>query len=497
LTIVATAQAAAGPNLEHRKTGRAGAAMRGAFWSMVSSFAPAAFGMIVFMASSRVLSPAEFGIVSFAASIATFGMAVAPAGFRDALIQRDSITEQHLNAVFWLCVVAATVIFGVIVLASGTIAEQMGEPELRLLIPFIGLRVVFDMAAAVPNGLLVRAMSFRKIATRTTIASLVAALTCLALLWLGFGLWALAFSQLATSVVTCAGALIAARWRPAFQFHWGALKDLRSFGLFATGNHFITTISIDQIMIGVLLGPAGLGIYGFGRRIFQILTDLIAGALNLVSYSLLSSMQGEPDKLREAYLFGTFASSIIAFPVFGGLALVAPDLIPLAFGSHWVEAVPVVQALCALGLLTAIGVLQSSLVKSQGQADLWFYYIAGKQLVTILYVYLFSSWGVSALTNALVLQNFLMWLPTVYMVVRLLGISAWSYLASFALPVFATASMVGVGMVVQSQLVAVEPWLRLGGTIGICAVTYAVIVLALGRRRLVEIGATLRRRRSV
>jgi O-antigen/teichoic acid export membrane protein len=372
----------------------------------------------------------------------------------------------------------------------------MGEPELKLLIPFIGLRVVFDMAAAVPNGLLVRAMSFRKIATRTAIASLVAALTCLGLLWLGFGLWALAFSQLATSIVTCVGALIAARWKPALSFHWSALKDLRSFGLFATGNHFISTISIDQIMIGVLLGPTGLGLYGFGRRIFQILTDLIAGALNLVSYSLLSSMQQERDKLREAYLFGTFASSIIAFPVFAGLALIAPDLIPLAFGSHWVDAVPVVQALCALGLLTAIGVLQSSLVKSQGQADLWFYYMAGKQLVTVLYVYLFSSWGVSALTNALVLQNFLMWLPTVYMVVRLLGISAFAYLATFALPLFATACMVAIGLLVQDQLGAADPLIRLGGTIGACALAYAGVVLVLGRRRLLEIGATLRRRRQ-
>jgi O-antigen/teichoic acid export membrane protein len=493
--MTSVGQIAAGPNLDHVKTGRAGAAMRGALWSVVSSFAPAAFGMLVFMASSRVLSPAEFGIVSFAASIATFGMAVAPAGFRDALIQREAITARHLDTVFWLCVTSSVLIFGIIVAASGFIAERMNEPELKLLIPFIGLRVVFDMAAAVPNGMLVRAMSFKRIATRTAIASLIAALSCLALLWLGFGLWALAVSQLATSVVACAGALIAARWRPGLTFDWQALKDLRRFGLFASGNHFITTISIDQIMIGVLLGPAGLGIYGFGRRIFQIITDLIAGALNLVSYSLLSSMQQERDKLREAYLFGTFASSIIAFPVFAGLALVANDLIPLAFGPQWIEAVPVVQALCALGLLTAIGVLQSSLVKSQGQADLWFYYITGKQLVTILYVYLFSGWGVSALTNALVLQNFLMWLPTVHMVVRLLGISALTYLASFSLPIFATAVMVGVGLLVQHQLGAAEPLVRLAATIGACALIYSAVVLLLGRRRLVEIGATLKRRR--
>jgi teichuronic acid exporter len=249
------------------------------------------------------------------------------------------------------------------------------------------------------------------------------------------------------------------------------------------------------MLVGVLLGPAGLGIYGFSRRIFQILTDLITGALNLVSYSLLSSMQQERDKLRAAYLLGTFASSIIAFPIFSGLGLIAADLIPFAFGPQWTEAVPVVQALSALGLLSAVGVLQASLVKSQGQADLWFYYLAGKQAVAVLYIFLFSSWGVTALTNALVVQNFIMWLPTVYMVVRLLGISPWAYLANFMLPVFATLVMLGAGVLVQSQLAGADPLIRLGATIGGCGLVYAAVVLLLGRRKLLEIRATLGRRR--
>jgi len=478
----------------HVKSGRAAAALYGTIWSMVSSLAPALVGLLVFLATSRVLTPAEFGLVSFAAGIATFGAAIAPAGFREALIQRNLITQKHLDAVFWLCVGAGLLIYAGLILASGPIAANFDEAELALLIPFISLRVVFDMAAVVPNGLLVRGMSFKKLALRSTVASLIAGLGCLALLWAGFGLWALAFSQLATSVVACIGALVAARWRPHFTLDFGALRELGAFGLFSTGNHFITTLSVDQIMIGAFLGPAGLGIYGFARRIFQILTDLITGALNLVSYSLLSSLQDEQEKLRNAYLFGTFASSIVAFPVFAGLALIAPDFIPLAFGAQWLEAVPVVQAFCALGLLTAIGILQASLVKSQGQADLWFYYMVGKQVATALYVVLFSGWGVGALTNALVILNFIMWLPTLHMVVRLLGISVFAYLGSFALPVLATLVMIGAGIFIESEMAGFEPLMRLGVTVAGCGLVYTAVVLLLGWKRIMEIKATLAKR---
>jgi teichuronic acid exporter len=480
--------------LAQPKSGRASAAIKGTMWSLVSSLAPAALGLIVFLATSRVLAPAEFGVVAFAASIATIGLAVAPAGFREALIQRQNITPVHLDTVFWLCLGASGFIYAGLCVAAPFIAAGAGQGELVALIPFISARVIFDMAAAVPNALLVRTMSFRMLALRTTVASLVAAAVCIGLLWLGFGLWALAASQLAVSVTTCIGAMVAARWRPRLEFDWRALGELRSFGLFSTGNHLLATISIDQILIGALLGPAWLGLYSFSRRIFQIMTDLLSGALNLVSYSLLSSMQGEPGKLRNAYLLGTFATSIVAFPVFAGLALVARDLIPLAFGDQWVEAVPVVQAFCVLGLLTAIGILQASLIRSQGQADLWFWYVLAKQAATVLYIVLFSGWGLVPLTVSLVVLNVLMWLPTIHMVVRLIDISVLTYMRSFVLPALATLAMWALGSEVQVQMAEAEPILRLGTTIGAAALCYGAVILLMGRTRLAALAGLVRRR---
>lgn len=479
---------------DHLTKGRASAAIKGTLWSLVSSLVPSALGFLVFLASSRVLSPAEFGIVAFAVSIASVGVAVAPAGFREALIQREQITSAHLDTVFWLCLGSALVIYAALCVAGPFIGGAAGQPLLVQLIPLVAARVIFDMAAAVPNALIVRTMSFKMLALRTTVASVVTALVCLALLWAGFGLWALAFSQLAGSMAACLGAMVGARWLPGLRFDRAALRDLRAFGLFSNGNHFITTINIDQLLIGALMGPAWLGIYSFARRIFQILTDLIAGALNLVSYSLLSSMQREPAKLRKAYLLGTFASSVVAFPVFAGLALVSADLIPFAFGDAWISAVPVVQAFCVLGLLTAVGTLQSSLIRSQGQADLWFYYILGKQAVTVLYIFLFSSWGVVALTTSLVILNILLWLPTLHMVVSLLRISLWTYLRSFALPVVATLVMGLCGWLVQHELATADPLLRLATTMGAAALSYGAVILVLGMERIETLIGFVRRR---
>ncbi|MNY71469.1 hypothetical protein D3C86_2098190 [compost metagenome] len=81
------------------------------------------------------------------------------------------------------------------------------------------------------------------------------------------------------------------------------------------------------------------------------------------------------------------------------------------------------------------------------------------------------------------------------MVVRLLRISIFAYLGSFALPVLATAVMWGVGWLVQRELGDAGPVLRLVATIGVAAVSYGAVIVVLGRERVLRLVGFLRKRR--
>ena len=486
--------AGAATRFDHVRTGRSRAAVKGVAWSTLSSVAPALFSMLVFAATSRVLDRADFGLVAFAGSIGTFASALVPAGFGEALIQRSAITERHTSSVFWLCVMFAVAIYVPLCLMAAPIAGWMHQPVLFGLIVFLGLRVILGMVGTVPNAILVRSMSFRQMALRTTIASFFAGAICLLLLVMGFGLWALAASQLAAAVVTSLGSYLATRWTPRLIFDRSALRELTAFGTFATGYHMLDILSLDQILIGTLVGPAALGIYSFSRRIYQILNDLIAGALGNASYSLLSSLQADPGKLRQAYLVASFTSSLLAFPVFAGIAVTAGQFIPIVFGHHWIAATTCVQGFCALGLLASVGVLQSSLIRSQGMANLWFYYLAGKQMVTLLYVALFASWGINSLILALVIENYLLWPVTAFAVSRLMRMSMLRYLSTFALPAVGTLAMFGTVTLTRSMFTGMSPLLALGATVAVGALTYMAIIALFGRRHLLEIHALVLKR---
>jgi teichuronic acid exporter len=478
-----TSQSAPEPRYDHLKTGRTRAAIVGLLWSLLSGFAPAAIGALVFLATSRALGPSEFGTVALAATITTIASALVPVGFGDALVQRAEIARDHLDTVFWLCFGVAGTIYVAVVLAALPLADAFGTPELRLLIPLLGLKVFFDLLGAVPNALLTRAMAFHKLAVRTTMASLAAAAICIVLLLLDYGLWALAFSQLASSLIACLASMLSARWWPRLSFSMTALRELARFGLFSSGQRALQTINLEQVLIGSLLGTSLLGLFSFARRIFQLVSDLIASPLNAVSYPLLSSLQKEPGKLRDAYIFATLASSVFSFPLFIGMAVVADDLIPIAFGEHWVDAVGAVRAFCAMGLLTSVGVLQSSLIRSQGQAGLWLFYMLARQAMTILYIAFFHNWGLDALVTALAIQTYLMWLPAVHMVTRLLNISLVSYFKPFVAPALAALAMFVAVSAIKEALPG-DAVIRLLASIGGGAVVYTAVLLLTARSQI-------------
>lgn len=481
---------------EFRTTGLSRIAVTGVLWSLVMSFAPSLVSALVFLFTSRSLGPKEFGLVALASAIATIAGALAPVGFGQAIVQRKSIERRHLDSVFWLCVATSIVFYALIVALAAPLAHAFSEPQLLGLLPVLGLRIIFDLAGTVPRAVLGRTMSFDKMAVRTTIASLFGGVVCLTALWLGYGLWALALSQLTLSFTAAAGSIFAARWWPRLHFDRTAIRELAHFGGFSSGINLINLLNLDQILIGGLLGVFQLGLYGFARRIFQILSDVLAGPLNSVSFSLLASLQHDEARRRDAFLFATFLSALLSFPAFAGLAAVGGDLVPLLFGAHWTEAVFALQAFSAIGILASIGVLQSSLITSHGNADLWFVYLLIKQVVTVVYVLLFNSLGINALMASLVAINYAMWIPTLFIVARILGLSTLRYAGSLTVPALATGFMV---VTVEAVRVVGMGWpveIRLAAAVVAGAAIYAGVVLALAREQIGRIRKVVARRRA-
>ena len=453
---------------------------------------PAAVGAAVFTITSRALDPAAFGLVALAVTISSLASVIAPSGFGEAIVQRTEVGAAHLNTVFWLCTGAGVLAMAISAVVSLPVARHLGEPLLLALIPAVSTKAIFDMAAVTPMAILTRRMSFHLVAVRTAVASVVAGGVCLGLLWAGWGLWALALSQVAASAANSIGAFAAAKWKPEFKFSVPALNELKRYGVFASGTKVLGVIYPDQLLIGLMLGPFALGIFSFSRRIFQIFNDLIAGALSSVAHSFLSSLQDQKEKVKDAFLIVTYLSSATAFAVFGGIAATSRELIPTVFGSEWVVSLWSVRAFCVIGLISSIGFVQAALINSQGHARWWFFYQLLKQVVLLAAVVIVSQFGVSAVVWAMAIASIVIWPLTVMKSASVVGITLGRYARRFISPALSCIVMVIAVNLAMSYMPFERDWIRLITLIIVGGAIYVLVLFATSYRTIYRVAGYIR-----
>lgn len=475
----------------HLNTGRSRAAFVGVIWSSLHTLIPTVSAAGVFFFSAYYLSPSEFGLLGLVTAIISFALGFSPLAFGEALVQRGVITKSHANSVFWLTFVFALVLFVGLTATAPVAAQYFKEPALVALVPVIALKIPFELLASVPNSMIVRSMKFKAIALRTAVATLTSSAISIAMLLAGYGIWALAVSQVTVSLIVFVMAFWTARWRPGFSFSWADIRELAHYGVFASGDRMLSLVKMDHIVLGVLGGTNLLGLYIFAQRFFNMMMDSVTGALSAVSHTLLSTLQSDREKAQKAFYYASFVATAVGLPMFAGAAFIIDDLVLALFDEKWAQAAVATQAFCLAGLVGSTGVIQGALIRSQGKANWWFYYRLLQQVTTVLVIVAAYTYGLNVMVFAIVGKTLLLWPVSLFMTTRILNCSVGDYLAEFRGPVLATTAMAAALAGLPHVISGLGPFAEISLQIVIGAAVYTSTLLACSHSKVRLIGEFL------
>jgi O-antigen/teichoic acid export membrane protein len=88
-------------------------------------------------------------------------------------------------------------------------------------------------------------------------------------------------------------------------------------------------------------------------------------------------MQDDPGRLWNTYLRAISAVSLVAYPIFMGLAVVSPEAVRVVFGSQWDQAVLPLEYLCIGGVFWSITTLSDQVAHGTGAV----YRMFGRRIV--------------------------------------------------------------------------------------------------------------------
>lgn len=347
--------------------------VKGVGWSFIDNLSSSGITFLVGLVLARLLTPSEYGIMAILTIFIAVSNSIVDSGFSNALIRKTDARRVDYNTVFLFNLLVSGLLYVVLFLAAPAISRFFKEPLLVEVMRVIGWVLVINALAIIPRTLFVKEVNFKTQTKVSLIASLSSGVIGIGMALAGLGVWSLVGQQLSRQLLNTLFLWIYCTWHPAWEFSMQSFKELFGFGSKLLLSGLLDTVfkEIYSLVIGRCYTSAQLGQYTRANQFNQIFSSNLTTVIQRVSYPVLSSIQNEPERLREAYRKVIKSTMLISFACMLGLAAVARPLILILIGEKWLPAVGFLQIICFSGMLYPLHAINLNILQVKGRSDLF------------------------------------------------------------------------------------------------------------------------------
>jgi O-antigen/teichoic acid export membrane protein len=303
---------------------------------------------IQLMVVTRLLTPADFGVMAASATIVLAFMTISELGLESALIAKTEVDREDLSVAWTIAIVRGVVMAACLWAAADVIGQAMQMPQLASLLRIHAWVLVLQGLQSPALPIVLKNLNLRLRVIMDLVRRVIEAGAIIALaLWLQ-NVWALLLGQLAGM---CVGSLLSfwvAPFRPRLSLYRPACQYFLRYGkqLNVTTLCIFGVMSGGELVIGRILGQEALGFYQIALAIPLLLgvrATVLIHQISMPTYALL-----QRDRLGVVRVFDLQMGlvGLIFIPLAVGVAVLAPVIVPLAFGPQWLAIVEPLRILC-------------------------------------------------------------------------------------------------------------------------------------------------------
>jgi PST family polysaccharide transporter len=422
---------------------------------------------------SRLLSPTDYGLVGIAMPFVLFAMMIADAGLGMSLVRTPAQHRAEWSTCFWL---SALLGLALAILSAGLapLASMLfGEPALKPILRALALGIFAQALFLVPRAAQQQYDQFTIIAG-TEIAAIITGIGAAVLIGIyGGGAWALVGQQLTFFVVRLLLTLYLSPFRPVLTFDLNKAKSHLVFSrdVLTTNLVGFLTRSVDNLVIGAVLGAASVGVYSMATQFARLPIMLIAGPLQYVLYGQLVKIKHDPEAVATTFFAVTRILAILVVPAVGMVAVAHQAVFTLLLSAKWESAgflFMLIAPACALQAVSGIG---GTVRMALGRTDIMLRIAVESGILWLAALFLAVSNGLTSTALAYDLAALLYFPRSLGFILPIVGGTASLYLRSLAVPAIATGIVAVVFLQCKHVALLGTPGeLLLGGTLALLAI---------------------------
>ncbi len=456
-------------------------------WAFASQASRLLATLIVTAVLAHLLTPDDFGLVAMVAVFSNLVILLNDMGLPAALIQRPGISEEHLSSSFWLNLAEGVLLAGIFAGLAPLIAAFYHKTGLIPIVLVISLNFPISSLGLIQAAIFAKEMDFRKIAIAEFVSVAISGTLAVILAYSGAGVWSLVFYSLSSSLCLSFLFWVLCPWKPSLRFDWKSQKELLGFGLNLMGFNFINYFNrnMDNMLIGRVLGAIALGYYDLAYRLLLFPLVNITTVIGRVMFPALSIIQGDKERVRNAYLRAIKYIALASFPLMGLLIVAAPQFIRVAFGSKWEPSIFLVQVLGVVGMFQSVSAPLGWIYQSKGKANWLLRWSIAAAIINVSAFIIGLHWGLRGVAVSYAIAMVILIVPAHAIPFRLIDMHFKPFLANIAPVALATVIMGGVAFAMRllfERGIGASDILTLITTVGAGLLAYLSAIMLFDRR---------------
>lgn len=444
--------------------------IRGLRWATFVRLVTQIVAWVVTIGVMRLLTPVDYGLVALTGIFVMYAGVVSELGLGAALVQSRLNSPEVLRSALGIILLLSFICCMALIAAAEWIAQLFGEPALANMVRFTALQFPVSVLGTLPYALLAQRLQFKEISLAGLISSMGQSAATLLIAWLYPGPWALLIGAFLGTVVRVA----------VLNFHcpvkvWPSLRleplrPIMRMAVFVFGERSLWYWygQFDSFIIGKRLGAHDLGAFSTAKLLATLPLDKVMEIINQVSFPAFSAINDDLERVRGNYRRAVQIAAVYAFPVFFGLAAVAPDVTLILLGEKW-RAAAIPAAILALSMparmLTSIG---SPVLLALGRSDVSVRILIQTFAIVGLGLLIGSQWGLFGASIGWAVSIPLASTWATHITLRIVGVSWREYLGQIRGAALAAGAM---ALIVE---LAVEP--ALAGAPAVLRVAAQILV---------------------
>lgn len=417
----------------------------GLLWSFIDNFAKLGLTFVIGIILARLLTPREFGLIGMITIFIALSQSLVDSGFTQALIRKKDCTQTDYSTVFYFNLFVGIILYAVLFFSAGAISHFFDEPQLLLIMQVVGLSIIVNAFAIVQRARLIKAINFKLQTKISIIASIVSGVIGIIMAYTGYGVWSLVYKSLLGYAISSFLLWIWNKWMPSFIFNKNSFKEMFSFGYKLLISGLIDTAyrNIYLLIIGKYFTATELGYYTRADQFNNLPSQNITMVIQRVSYPVLSEIQNDMPRLKEAYQKLIKSSMLISFVSMMIMIAIAKPLILTLIGEKWIPSVIYLQLLSFTGMLYPLHAINLNMLNVQGRSDLFLKLEIIKKILAIPVIAIGVFLGIKIMIVGMIFHSMIAYFINSYYSGKQIGYSSLHQIKDI-FPSFILAMIIGV-----------------------------------------------------